>query len=55
MKHSASEGQSPIAKELISLKSLVYDVVYNPIKTPLLKSAEEVGARTLGGFRSIRG
>ncbi|MBT9149632.1 MAG: Shikimate dehydrogenase (NADP(+)) [Dehalococcoidia bacterium] len=53
MKHSASEGQSPLAKELISPKSLVYDVVYNPIKTPLLQIAEEVGARTIGGLSML--
>ncbi|MCL0066018.1 shikimate dehydrogenase [Dehalococcoidia bacterium] len=53
MKHSAGEGQSPLAKELISPRSLVYDAVYNPIETPLLKSAVEVGARTLGGLSML--
>jgi len=53
MKHSAAEGQSPLAKELISPRSVVYDVVYNPIRTPLLEIAEEVGARTLGGLSML--
>jgi shikimate dehydrogenase len=29
---------------------LVYDLVYNPIETPLLREAKRVGSRTLGGF-----
>lgn len=50
MKHSPTEGQSPIRAELISPKSFVYDVVYNPPKTALLEAAERAGARTLGGL-----
>ncbi|MFA4836573.1 MAG: shikimate dehydrogenase [Dehalococcoidia bacterium] len=53
MKHSPNESRSPVAPELISPKSLVYDVVYNPIKTPLLKDAEKRGARTLGGLSML--
>ena len=53
MKHSATEEQSPIAGELISPKSFVYDVVYNPIRTPLLKNADKAGARTLGGLSML--
>ncbi len=50
MKHSAGENKSPVPEALISRDSLVYDVVYNPLKTPLLQIAEKVGARTLGGL-----
>lgn len=50
MKHSPTEGQSPVRAELISPKSFVYDVVYNPPKTALLEAAERAGARTLGGL-----
>jgi shikimate dehydrogenase len=32
---------------------VVYDVVYNPIKTPLLEIAEEVRARTIGGLSML--
>lgn len=53
MKHSPSEDRSPVAEELISPESLVYDVVYNPLKTPLIKSAEKVGARALGGLSML--
>ncbi|MBT4513119.1 MAG: shikimate dehydrogenase [Chloroflexi bacterium] len=53
MKHSPSENVSPVAQELISVNSLVYDVVYNPVKTRLLQLAEEKGARTLGGLSML--
>lgn len=50
MKHSAAEGQSPLAEELIPEQALIYDVVYNPVETPLLIDAKKIGARTLGGL-----
>jgi len=50
MKHSATEGQSPLKTELIPKEALIYDVVYNPIETQLLRDAKAVGARTLGGL-----
>ncbi len=53
MKHSLSEHQSPVAEELISSQSLVYDVVYNPVKTPLLQIAEKAGIRALGGLTML--
>jgi len=53
MKHSSSEGQSPVASELISAGSLVYDVVYNPIETTLVKEAGVRGARVVGGLSML--
>jgi shikimate dehydrogenase len=50
MKYSPSEGQSPLVPGLIQGGALVYDLVYNPLQTPLLKEAVTVGARTLGGL-----
>jgi shikimate dehydrogenase len=50
MKYSPNEHLSPLEKRLISPGALVYDLVYNPLQTPLLKLAEEVGARTLSGL-----
>jgi shikimate dehydrogenase len=50
MKDSASEGKSPIGVGLIPKQALVYDVVYNPIETPLISAAKRAGARTLGGL-----
>jgi shikimate dehydrogenase len=50
MKYSPGELMSPLEKQLISPDALIYDLVYNPLQTPLLKLAEEVGARTLSGL-----
>jgi len=53
MKHSAGEGKSPLEARLIPKRALVYDVVYNPIETPLLADARRAGARTLGGLAML--
>jgi len=53
MKHSPSESQSPLEAKLIPKGALIYDVVYNPIETPLLLAAKSVGARTLGGLAML--
>jgi shikimate dehydrogenase len=50
MKDSPQEGQSPLRLEVIPKGILVYDVVYNPKLTPLLRLAQEAGADTLGGL-----
>ena len=50
MKDSPQEGQSPLRLEAIPKGVLVYDVVYNPRLTPLLRVAQEAGADTLDGL-----
>ena len=50
MKHGPDEAGSPIAAEYISSSALVYDLVYNPPETPLLRAAARAGAATLGGL-----
>ena len=50
MKHSPQEGQSPLSLEVIPKGVLVYDLVYNPWPTPLLRLAQKAGANTLGGL-----
>ena len=50
MKDSPQEGQSPLKLEVIPEGILVYDVVYNPLLTPLLKLARKAGANILGGL-----
>ncbi len=50
MKDSSQEGQSPLNLEVIPKGILVYDVVYNPWPTPLLRLAQEAGANILGGL-----
>ena len=41
---------SPLPAELIPASALVYDMVYNPARTPLLEEAAEAGAACLGGL-----
>lgn len=53
MKHTPSEGSSPIVADLIPRDALVCDLVYNPVETPLLKAAAEAGAKTLGGVSML--
>ena len=50
MKDAPQEGKSPLRLEVIPKGVLVYDVVYNPRLTPLLRLAQEAGANTLGGL-----
>lgn len=41
---------SPIDKKHLHGDQMVFDIVYNPLKTKLMLDAEEVGAKTLGGL-----
>ena len=50
MLHGAAEGLSPIPSEAIRPGVVVYDMVYNPADTPLLKIARSGGARVTGGL-----
>jgi len=50
MKDSSQEGQSPLSLEVIPKGVLVYDVIYNPWLTPLLRLAQKAGANILGGL-----
>ncbi len=50
MRHSATEGETPLDADAIPGGVLVCDLVYNPQVTPLLKEAREAGAATLGGL-----
>jgi shikimate dehydrogenase len=53
MKGSLQEGLSPLNLEVIPRSVLVYDLVYNPWPTPLLKLAQEAGANILGGLSML--
>jgi shikimate dehydrogenase len=50
MKDSAQEGLSPLTLEVIPRGVLVYDLVYNPRLTPLLRLSQQAGANVLGGL-----
>jgi len=46
---STGEIRSPLNKDLITPNHIVFDVVYNPLETQLLKDAKEQGAQTVSG------
>lgn len=50
MRRGDAEGAAPLDGRLIPHDALVYDMVYNPPRTPLLVEASRAGARTLGGL-----
>lgn len=53
MRHGPDETASPLAGQRIPPHSLVYDLVYNPLRTPLLRQAANAGAATLGGIAML--
>ncbi len=42
-------NETPVPKEILHEELVVFDIVYNPLKTKLLREAEEVGAKTIDG------
>jgi len=44
------EGDSPISKDLLHQELFVFDVIYNPMETQLMKDATEIGCKTLSGL-----
>ena len=44
------EEQTPVEKSLLNPDMAVFDIVYNPLKTRLLREAEEVGCKTVSGI-----
>lgn len=50
MRYTDEEKISPVGERVISEKSLVYDLVYNPMETELLKIAKKKSGKTLGGL-----
>lgn len=53
MRHSLMEDQTPLRAGSIPKDALVYDLVYNPIETLLLREAKKAGSRTLGGLAML--
>ena len=50
MRHSKTEQLTPLTAQIIQPETLVCDMVYNPMETPLLMEARKAGARILGGL-----
>ena len=52
--HTENIDATPVPTRLLSgakKTMLVYDIIYDPIKTTLLKNSEQVGLRTINGLR----
>lgn len=45
--------KSPVPQKLLRSDLIVFDIVYNPLKTKLLREAEEVGATTIEGYNML--
>jgi len=43
-------GKTPVASTLLSPELVVFDTIYCPIETKLLKSAKNIGAKVIGGL-----
>ena len=43
MSHTKNEGDSPLQPQQIPPSALVYDLVYNPVETPLIRAAARAG------------
>lgn len=43
-------GATPLPKKTLSKEMVVMDIIYNPLKTRLLKKAEAQGCRTISGM-----
>lgn len=44
------DPNAPIDTELLGPSTIVVDLVYHPLRTPLLRAADERGCRTVGGL-----
>jgi 3-dehydroquinate dehydratase/shikimate dehydrogenase len=51
--HGHSEGESPIPAESLRGVRLVYDLIYAPEETALLREAKAAGCQTLGGLAML--
>jgi shikimate dehydrogenase len=50
---SPSDEESPVPKEVLDKRITVMDIVYKPLKTKLLREAEERGCRTIDGLEML--
>jgi len=46
-------NETPIPAGLLKPGLVVFDIVYNPLKTRLLREAEAAGARTISGIEML--
>ena len=52
--HKENPYNTPVSRNILTRAKqtlLVYDIIYDPLKTKLLKISEEIGLRTINGLR----
>jgi shikimate dehydrogenase len=47
------DRESPVPKEVLKEGMVIMDIVYSPLKTRLLREAEERGCRTIDGLEML--
>jgi len=45
--------ETPVGADLLKPSLVVFDVVYNPVKTKLMRQAEQIGAQTISGLEML--
>jgi len=53
--HAGLKSIIPLERELIHHDQIVYDMVYNPLETPLLQAADRAGATSISGIEMLIG
>lgn len=53
MRHTPEQDDSPLPGGVLRSGCVVYDMVYNPARTPLLAQAEHAGATAVGGLSML--
>jgi len=48
-----NENATPVSKDMIHKESVVFDLVYNPLETRLMREAREVGAQIISGLTML--
>jgi shikimate dehydrogenase len=47
------DGETLVTADMLSPKQTVFDLVYKPLETPLLKEAKKAGAKTIDGITML--
>ena len=50
---SPDNDQTPVPAELLHANLTVFDIIYNPLPTRLLREAKAAGARTIDGLEML--
>ena len=50
---SPDSNETPVPGDLLCANLVVFDIVYNPYQTLLLREAKEAGAQTINGLEML--